>query len=266
MITIISLGAGVQSTTMALMAARGEIGPMPDAAIFADTGWEPKAVYEHLAWLKSPGVLPFPVHIVSAGNIRDDLVGENNTTGQKFAAIPFFVKRVDKRGVWKASMAQRQCTKEYKIVPIHRKAKELTGVKRPKPGAVNMMIGISKDEAGRAKPSRVAYIEHTFPLLDLRISRRDCEEWLKKYEFPHPPKSACIGCHFRSDDLWRTLPREEFADACEVDAAIRTSPRFIGERYLHRGLVPLGQVDFSTAAERGQPDFFMNECEGMCGV
>lgn len=38
----LSLGAGVQSTTMALMAAHGEIGPMPDCAIFADTGWEPK--------------------------------------------------------------------------------------------------------------------------------------------------------------------------------------------------------------------------------
>ena len=38
MLNIISLGAGVQSTTMALMAARGEIGPMPDHAIFADTG------------------------------------------------------------------------------------------------------------------------------------------------------------------------------------------------------------------------------------
>jgi len=46
---IISLGAGVQSSTMALMASHGEITPMPDAAIFADTGWEPKAVYDHLA-------------------------------------------------------------------------------------------------------------------------------------------------------------------------------------------------------------------------
>ena len=48
---VLSLGAGVQSTTLALMAAHGEIGPMPDCAIFADTGWEPNAVYEHLAWL-----------------------------------------------------------------------------------------------------------------------------------------------------------------------------------------------------------------------
>lgn len=70
----LSLGAGVQSTTMALMAAHGEIGPMPDCAVFADTGWEPKAVYEHLEWLRSPNILPFPVHIVSAGNIRDNLM------------------------------------------------------------------------------------------------------------------------------------------------------------------------------------------------
>ncbi len=39
---IISLGAGVQSTTLALMATRGEIGPMPSCAIFADTGDEPE--------------------------------------------------------------------------------------------------------------------------------------------------------------------------------------------------------------------------------
>jgi hypothetical protein len=51
MLRVISLGAGVQSTTMALMAAHGETTPMPDCAIFADTGWEPKAVYGHLRWL-----------------------------------------------------------------------------------------------------------------------------------------------------------------------------------------------------------------------
>jgi len=41
---VLSLGAGVQSTTLALMAAHGEIEP-PDCAIFADTQWEPRAVY-----------------------------------------------------------------------------------------------------------------------------------------------------------------------------------------------------------------------------
>ncbi|WP_246680049.1 hypothetical protein [Mesorhizobium sp. B2-4-1] len=69
----LSLGASVQSTTLALMAAHGEIGPMLDCAIFADTGWEPQAVYDHLARLVSPKVLPFPVHIVSDDNIREQL-------------------------------------------------------------------------------------------------------------------------------------------------------------------------------------------------
>ena len=33
---VLSLGTGVQSTTLGLMAAHGEIGPMLDCAIFAD--------------------------------------------------------------------------------------------------------------------------------------------------------------------------------------------------------------------------------------
>lgn len=71
---VLSLGADVQSTTLALLAAHGIVRPMPDCAIFADTGWEPASVYAHLRWLMSPNVLPFPVHIVSAGNIRDNLL------------------------------------------------------------------------------------------------------------------------------------------------------------------------------------------------
>ncbi len=89
---VLSLGAGVQSTTLALMAAHGEVGPMPDCAIFSDTGWEPKAVYEHLAWLMSPNVLPFPIHIVSGGNIRDDLIA--GAQGARWASIPAFTRNV----------------------------------------------------------------------------------------------------------------------------------------------------------------------------
>ena len=40
---VLSLGAGVQSTTLALMIEKGEI-PMVDCAIFADTMGEPKKV------------------------------------------------------------------------------------------------------------------------------------------------------------------------------------------------------------------------------
>lgn len=70
---VLSLGAGVQSTTVLLMSCLGEL-PKLDCAIFADTGWEPRAVYEHLAaWLKGYAAEHgIPVHQVSAGNIRAD--------------------------------------------------------------------------------------------------------------------------------------------------------------------------------------------------
>ena len=69
---IISLGAGVQSSTMALMAAHGEITPMPDAAIFANVGdgCEPQEVYDWLEYLKTQ--LPFPVYTVSNRNLREE--------------------------------------------------------------------------------------------------------------------------------------------------------------------------------------------------
>lgn len=260
-LNIISLGAGVQSTTMALMAAHGEITPMPDCAIFADTGWEPQAVYDHLRWLMSPNVLPFPVHIVTGGDIRADAIARTNTTGQRFAAIPWFMR--SPKG--KDGMGRRQCTKEYKLRPLQRKAMELMGGKRPK-GGCTMLIGISQDEALRMRPSRVQYIVNAYPLIERGMTRRDCLKWMSDRQYPTPPKSSCIGCPFHSDAQWRALTPEEFQNAVEVDRAIRHQPRMRAQQFMHRSFKPLDQVDLSTAEERGQIDLFNNECEGMCGV
>jgi hypothetical protein len=261
---VISLGAGVQSTTLALMAAARELQPMPDCAIFADTGWEPKAVYEHLAWLMSPNVLPFPVHVVSAGDLREDTLRRSNTTGGRFAAVPWFIRSTDARGVYEDGRGKRQCTKEYKVRPVQKKVVELLGGKRPASGAC-VWIGISTDEAARAKPSRVRYIDNSFPLLWSRLSRQDCLRWLERHEYPAPPKSSCIGCPFHNNAEWRALNSDEFADAVAVDLAIRKQPGFTGEQFMHRAMKPLSEVDLSTPEERGQSNW-INECEGMCGV
>ncbi len=66
---VINLGAGVQSSTMALMAKHGEIAPMPDCAIFADTQAESTKLYDWLAWLEKE--LPFPVYRVTEGNLTE---------------------------------------------------------------------------------------------------------------------------------------------------------------------------------------------------
>lgn len=264
---ILSLGAGVQSTTMALMAAHGEIKPMPDAAIFADTGWEPKATYEHLDWLMSDNVLPYPVYRPSKGNLRDDLAANSCGEDRRFAAVPFFTES--------GGMSRRQCTKEYKLYPIRDQAKALLNWpegKRIAKGAIECWIGISTDEAARMKPSTVGYIVNRFPLIDARMSRFDCFAWLERRGYPVPPKSSCIGCPYHSDIHWRAMKDnqpEEWAEAVEMDAKIRVGGTLRGmldHQYMHRSLKPLSEVDLTTLEDHGQLNMFNNECEGMCGV
>jgi hypothetical protein len=259
MIRVLSLGAGVQSSTLALMIARQELPPV-DCAIFSDTGWEPKAVYEWLNWLETQ--LPFPVYRVSAGNLRADQISGLNSTGQPFSVVPWFT--LSPRG--KKGMGRRQCTAEYKVRPLQRKVVELMDGKRTR-GGCEMLIGISMDEVWRMKPSRVQYIKNVFPLIDKGITRQACLRWMEERQYPKPPKSSCIGCPFHSDAQWRALTPEEFADAVEVDRAIRNPGRGMrAQQFMHHSLKPLDQVDFSTAEERGQLNMFLNECEGMCGV
>ncbi|MEE9160000.1 MAG: hypothetical protein V3U60_16645 [Gammaproteobacteria bacterium] len=267
---VLALGAGIQSTTVALMAAHGEIGPMPDGAIFADTGWEPRAVYEHLKWLSSGNVLPFPVYVVNNGNIRDMLTSTENG---RFHSVPFFLKHPDgNRG-----MSRRQCTHEMKLKPINWEIRRLLGKGRKDriaKHAVEVWIGISTDEAGRMKPARQQWQLTRWPLIEAGMSRRDCMKWLAKFAYEIPSKSSCIGCPFHNDAMWRDMKAndpESWTDAVAVDRIIRQggttqSQALRGEQYMHTSLKPLDEVDLSTAEDRGQLNFFINECEGMCGV
>ena len=268
---VLSLGAGVQSTTLALLAAHGVIGPMPDCAIFADTAWEPQAVYDHLAWLMSPNVLPFPVYVVSAGSLRDNLV--QAAAGERWASIPAYTRTLDHRGCMSIGMIRRQCTGDYKIDPIRRKVRELADLTRrrsPADPVVEQWIGISMDETIRMKPSFERWRVNRWPLIELGMNRRDCLDWLRRHDYPTPPKSACIGCPYHSDAVWRAMRDEDpdaWADAVDVDRLIRSGMRGVrGEVFLHRSAVPLSEVDLSTDTDRGQLDLFANECEGMCGL
>jgi len=264
MLRILSLGAGVQSSTLALMIAKGEL-PAIDAAIFADTGWEPRKVYEWLDWLEQQ--LPFPVYRVVKGNLRQDTIDRSKPSSGRIAAIPWHMLMPN----GDRAMGRRQCTNEYKIVPLTKKTRELVGLaprQRAKGVLCETLIGISTDEAMRMKPSKEPWKVHRFPLIDAGMSRQDCLNWMERHAFPMPPKSSCIGCPFHSDHEWRSIKAdpESWKDAVEIDAIIRNQPKIRGMQFMHRSCVPLNQVDFSTAEDHGQIDMFNNECEGMCGV
>jgi hypothetical protein len=268
---VLSLGAGVQSTTLALMAAHGEFDVMPDCAIFADTGAEPQAVYEHLDWLRGGNVLPFPVHVVSAGSLKDELLSAARHEGNSWGRPPFFVRNGD----GSAGMLRRQCTADYKIDPINRKVRELIGLKPrqrwPGEPAIEQWIGISLDELIRIKPPRQKAIAGRWPLIEKEMTRWDCKRWLERHEYPIPPKSACTFCPFHSDAMWRDIKLadpEAWSEAVAVDEAIRDGMAGVKAEnvYVHRSLVPLAEIDFRNLDDLGQIDAFANECEGMCGV
>ena len=277
----LSLGAGVQSSVLALLLSRSdprltELGyPKPDAAIFADTGWEPEYVYLHLAWLEKQ--LDYPLIRVSSGDLKTNLRQGRTVSGHRFVDVPLFL--VDGDG--KKGMLRRQCTNHYKIAPIYRRIRSLAGGMRgrpfPKGRRVEMWLGISLDEVGRMKPSRESWVDHRWPLVDLGMTRRDCAEWFAS-EYPGRglPRSACVICPYRSDEHWIELKRSEpdsYDEAVRFDRWLRSSKTnpvrelLNGRPYLHSARRPLASV----IAEREVEDtdsinHFNEECEGLCGV
>jgi len=266
----LSLGAGVQSTVMLMLGIRGEI-ERPDHVIFADTGWEPEGVYRHVEWCKrqcEKANLPF--HQVSAGNIRDDMLNARADKEYKgrWAAMPLFTSGDGIQG-----MIRRQCTAEYKLAPLRKKQRELLGYKprqRIPKLACTVQIGISVDEAQRASPSRDAWVDNSYPLIDpMKMSRSDCQSWWEQH-YPHVnlAKSACIGCPYRSDLSWRYMKEnhpEDFDDACEFDDGIREVSDMRAKSYLHRSCKPLRDVNLNES----QLGFDLDDgvyCAGGCGL
>jgi hypothetical protein len=243
---ILNLGAGVQSTTLALMGvenwfrwSRSEPLPYPpvgliDVAIFADTKGEPKAVYRHLEWLR---------------------------------------------------FTRRQCTSEYKTEVIERHIRReilklSPGQRAPVDNGITQLMGLSYDETARVIRVKARFQsmpwEVAFPLWQMEMTRGGCKSWLKKH-YPERtiPRSACVFCPYHSNAEWRKIREDsdDWTEAIRIDEGIRnhdwTLTKSLKQQlFLHRSCVPLAQVDLREQDEKtGQRQFgFLQECEGMCGV
>ncbi|MGV3617951.1 MAG: hypothetical protein ACO1SV_21710 [Fimbriimonas sp.] len=255
---VISLGAGVQSSAMLLMALEGRFGDVPDAAVFSDTQCEPQEVYDWLLLLEAE-VHPFPIIRCSVGNL-----GEDYLAGRRRAAIPAFSTTEE----GETTMMSRFCSKTYKVEEIMRQVRKLGG-RRCK---AESWIGISTDEAHRGyKPSGRKWLTNRYPLLDNGIHRRDCIAFVEKRLGLRPPKSSCVFCPYHGDSQWINLKAnhpEDFAKAVAFDEAIRnlTGDCWDRPRFLHRSLRPLREVEFMHENQGVLFDGFGNECEGVCGV
>jgi len=256
---VLSLGAGVQSSTILLMSFYGLLPPL-DSAVFADTGWETFATYSWLKFLQEKVGDQIPIIVVSAGNIRSDI-----EDSKRWASMPFNTLNLS----GKPGKLRRQCTREYKVTPIKKALRNLLGLKRyehAEIGAVDLWMGISTDESHRQRLSSERWISNYYPLIEKEMSRFDCLKWFASINLPAPPRSSCIGCPYHSNEEWRSIMSDPdaWSEAITFDNKIRSLGSLAGNLYLHQSCIPLDEIDFSTLEDHGQLNFL--DCEGICGT
>lgn len=273
---VLSLGAGVQSSTLALMIEQGELPPI-DVAIFADVKGEPKKVYDWLEYLKKK-ITAYPIHVVSWRDLKQDILDASKGEYKAFTA-PFYSKNTL---TGKKSLLLRQCTASYKIKPVIQEIRKLLGLekgeKRKTGTQVELLMGISKDEIVRMKTNPIKYINNVYPLVDKNMTRRDCLEWLENNHYPTPPRSACTFCPYHTNKEWLDIKNgdpQEWKEVVEMDKAIRHQEKFkeknkdkevFDEIFLHRSCKPIDEVEFEVNDPQGDLFYGMlGECEGMCG-
>jgi len=232
---VLSLGWGVQSWTLAAMVALGELEPV-DFIVHADTGYEHSKTYEHAQkwtpWLQERGCKVVTVKAKDNGVV----VKWANSESVMIPALT-----VD-RETGSHGQIKRQCTHDWKIAPIRHFITSLGITKSA--GAVESWQGISWDEVRRIRDSDVAYITNRYPLVDLKMTRGDCIQWLQKNSLDVPVKSGCVFCPYNSMGRWKALKRDGGLDwdtAVKVDLLIRDKrPKWAV--YVHPGRKPLEEA------------------------
>lgn len=289
MIRVLSLGAGVQSTAVLLMSLHGDLEPF-DHVIFADTGWEPKNVYDHLKRLEVECAQHGQtITVVSAGSIRQDHTDPKGTrgivqksatpanVGKGYASIPFHLTL---NGSEDPGILRRSCTSTYKIEPVEAEMRRILGLKKgqrwPTSHVIDLSMGISLDEAQRMRTARRPAIHHVYPLIDMRMDRRNCLFWLERAGWLGVPRSACIGCPLHVNVEWRRMRDEDpesWNDAVEFDRTIRDRQAqglttILGIPFLHYSRTPLEEaiIDLPAGPPTLFDTMFGDSCEGFCGT
>lgn len=283
------------------MSIAGEL-PKLDHAIFADTGWEPAAVYRQMDWLEEQAaavginVLRVTLNDITHDgftSIKDDAITAQKAGGMmglnaeekaavkarggqdhpgRWASMPYFT--LGPNG--EKGQIRRQCTYEYKIRPIERcLRRRVLGLKprqrAPKEPVIRRWYGISLDEMQRMRTSDEPWCMNWYPLVERRMTRTLCYQWLDEHGFPEPPRSACIGCPYHHNREWREMKEnrpKEWQEAMEFDRTIRKCGGMRGDVFLHADRVPLDEVNLWKDQDKDQLPLFgmIDECMGMCGV
>jgi len=201
---ILSCGAGMQSTALALMSCENkkEPGKWPEVPVydliaFCDLKKEPPWVMKQVEFIKvacENAGIPF---VILESSLYDDYM--NNFGKRRVVAIPFWT--VDENG--KKGKMMRTCTLEYKIHLIQKYVRsELLGYKKgqhTKPEDIKaheMHIGFSAEESRRCKENPHKMFVNKFPLVEMGWERKDNYAYIKDVWGLETKASACTFCPF----------------------------------------------------------------------
>ncbi len=216
---ILSFGAGVQTTALAILIYQGKV--KADMAIFADTGCERPETYWYMdTWTKpllASAGLPLKIVRSELPSEQPDLYG-------------FLWKHRDIVGV-----QQRKCTYHFKLGPI----KKAVG------RDVHFLIGFSADEVKRTKRKRTYWAEESYPLIELGLTGSDCQRLIQSEGMIVPIKSSCFICPFQTPFEWQWLKVNHpdlFQKALDLEARYHErKPEFRDTFGIYRGL-PLRHI------------------------
>lgn len=261
----VSYGAGVQSTALLALAAKGEIDFR--LFIFANVGDDS----EHpasLAYFRDharPFAEAHGIEMVEVQNTpkRGRFAGRVETlygrlTHPDSRSLDIPVRMTN------GAPGTRKCTADFKIRPVARELKR-RGATSDNPATV--ALGISVDEIERAKPGidpKEPSQSRTYPLLDLGIHRKDCPAIIQSVGLPVPSRSSCYFCPFHSPETWRVMRRNEpdlFDKSVELERTLNDRREKLGKDhvYFHSALIPLDRAVDEQPTLPG-----MDDCGGWC--
>ena len=261
----LSLGAGLQSSTLVEMIVEGDL-PRVDAVLFADTKDEPKYVYQQVEYLRTRlATIDIPLVIVERPTLG--LIGDIKQALTRIASMPLYTlnSKTGKRGI-----LRRQCTREYKIDPFNQEIKgyllEMGHARQDikeriyvhRDVQVECWYGISIDEKYRmVAKDKQAWKKVVYPLADKMMSKGSCIRYLRERGLPIARKSSCKHCPYHDDAYWLEFSTNEpleFEAVCQFDDWLR-SDESLGTYFrravyslcfLHSSLQPLREVDFAA--------------------
>lgn len=247
MTRVLSYGGGRQTVALVLLLGRGVLPPV-DRLVMADTGREVGSTFDYLDTYVRPYLARHglsPVEIADRALAKVDLYAHNGDL-----LLPVFTS---------TGKLPTYCSTEWKARAIerHLRASGTTGA--------TMLIGFSLDERKRIKGYGEPPWPRSYPLVDLCLTRADCETLIAREGWPLPPKSRCWMCPHQNNEEWRELRDtrpDEFAAAVVLDQEIREADER-GGVYVHQSRVPLAEADLD-APDRREP---VRQCGlGTCWV